>query len=218
MPRPPPGPPRLAPKYDETDIELLLDAADERSCNGRAKWLALRDQAIILVLGTTPARISELCGLLVTDIDYTAKEMRFRHTKGGREYRAIIFPQTARALDRYARARPHDVAALWVSRDGGMLDIHAVQQMLRRLQKKTGMTKPLYAHAFRHNFGMRTVEWGLAVDETQKTMGHRSMKASLLYRQQAAEASALDKIRKIAGMAIPLAPLAEVVAQASEAL
>lgn len=199
VPRPKAGQGRRPPKYEEADIERLLEACNETGVDGRARWIGLRDQAIILTLGTTPARIAELCGLLVTDVDFDGQSLRFRHAKGDVEYRAVLFPQTARAYDRYLRARPFDIAALWVGRDGEAMQVHTVQMMLRRLKNKTGMTKPLYAHAWRHNWGMRTVEWGLAVDETAKTMGQRSTKAAEIYRQWVAEEAALAKIRRIAG-------------------
>lgn len=197
--RPKAGKGRRPPKYDAIDIEHLLSTCNERNADGSLNWLGLRDQAIILVLATTPARVAELAGLLISDINYDAQEIRFRHGKGSVEYRAILFPQTARAIDRYCRHRPEEHAALWLSRSGNALDVHAVQQMLTRLKKKTGMVKALYAHAWRHNFGMRTVEWGLAVDETAKAMGQRSTKAAEIYRQWVTEDAALAKIRKIAG-------------------
>lgn len=199
VPRPRAGVARKPPKYDSEDIEALLTACPERLSDGRVNWLGLRDQAIILTLATTPARIAELAGLLVTDVDMRAEEMRFRHGKGDIDYRSVLFPQTARAVDRYLRARPFDLAALWVTGHGEAMQVHTIQLMLRRLQKRTGMGKKLYAHAWRHNFGMRTVEWGLAVDETAKAMGQRSTKAAEIYRQWAAEEQALAKIRRIAG-------------------
>jgi len=198
IPRPKPGKARRPPKYEPEDIEKLLAACNDRKSDGAPNWIGLRDQAIILTLGTTPARVAELCGLLVTDVDFESGDLRFRHGKGGIDYRAVLFPQAARALDRYLGHRPFDIAALWVTQDGIAMPIHAVQLMLRRLRNKTGMQKPLYAHAWRHNFGMRTVEWGLAVDETAKAMGQRSTKAAEIYRQWAAEENALAKIRRVA--------------------
>ena len=76
---------------------------------------------------------------------------------------------------------------------------HTVQLLLRRLKKRIGMVKPLYAHAFRHGFAMKTLQWGLGLDECARAMGHRSTKATEIYRGWMAEESALDKIKKIAG-------------------
>lgn len=197
--RPKSGKARRPPKYEPEDIEMLLLACCERNTDGSPKWLGLRDQAIILVLATTPARVAELCRLSLSDVYWDAKEIAFRQAKGGTEYRAILFPQTARALDRYIRARPFKQPSLWLTRTGGPMEVHAVQLLLRRLKAKTGMTKRLNAHSWRHNFAMRTVDWGLSLDETAKLMGHRSTKATEIYRQWSLEEQALSKIRRIAG-------------------
>lgn len=196
VPCPKPGKARKPPKYEPVDIDALLEACDTTGVTGAAKWLGLRDQALVLLLGTTPARASEICGVLVTDVDFAAMKIRYRG-KGGVVYESILFPQTARALDRYLKCRPFDMAPLFVTRDARMLTTAALRLVLKRLKAKAGITKPIYPHAFRHNFGMQTIEWGLAIDEAAKAMGHRSTKATEIYRQWVTEDAALAKIRHI---------------------
>jgi site-specific recombinase XerD len=163
---------------------------------GRAPWVGLRNQALIMCLATTPARVSALCRVLVTEVDFRTEEITF-HDKGGVTYKAVLFPETARAIDRYKNARPFDVASLFVSDNGTQLTAQAVRQMMKRLKKALGITKPLYPHLFRHRFGMQTVLWNLSLDEAARAMGHRSTKATEIYRQWVSEDAAMAKIHRI---------------------
>lgn len=187
---------RRPPKLTDDDIDLLLSVCT------RWTWMGLRDQAIIMTLWTTPFRLSEIAGLRVEDVDFREFSLRTIQGKGGVAYGAVLFPNCAQALDRYLNKRPFNAGALFLNQDGEPMTPHALQQMLRRLEKKSrvaGFQKHIYAHAFRHAFGMRTVQWGLALDEAARSMGQRSEAAAKIYRQWSLEEQALAKIRRIAG-------------------
>jgi len=183
---------RRPPIYSEDDIESLLSACPEW------RWCGLRDRAVLSVLLTTPARLSEVCRLRLEDIDWESNRL-ILHGKGGTTYACVLFPECARALDRYIRRRPFDRPYMFISRDGKPLSAHTLQLMLHRIRDRSGLDKPVYAHAFRHRFGMNTVRWGLATDEAMYAMGHRSDHATKLYRQWFASEQALEKISRIAG-------------------
>lgn len=181
---------RRPPSYTEGNVQELLQA-----CPGWT-WLGLRDQAIIMTLWTTPARIGEICGLQVDDVDWDRGLLQLRG-KGGCEYKAVLFPELARALDRYLRNRPSQMDSLFITAAGAPMKTHTLQLMLRRLKNRTGSDLPLNAHMFRHLYGIRTVEWGLATDEAAAAMGHRSDKATQLYRQWVTQDQVLDKVRRL---------------------
>lgn len=195
--RPRGGLARRPPILSEEDVELLLRVCCDWT------WIGARDRAIITMFWTTPFRLSELAGLTVSDVDFGTYTVTTQHSKGGKPYPAVLFAQCAQALNRYLNRRPFkDAAALFVTQRGEPMGGHAIQQLLGRLEKKArdmGFTKHIYAHAWRHQYGMRTVRWGLGVDESAKAMGQRSGRAAEIYRQWNAEDEALAKIRKIAG-------------------
>jgi len=183
---------RKPPVYTEQDIKSLLAVCPDWRQSG------IRDRAILSVLLTTPARASEVCRLRLEDIDWENDRL-ILHGKGGTTYACVLFPECARALDRYIRRRTYDRPYLFVSRDGKPLSAHSLYLMLHRLRERAGMDKRLYAHAFRHRFGMNTVRWGLATDEAMYAMGHRSDHATKLYRQWVSQEQALVKISRVAG-------------------
>jgi len=193
MPRPKAPPARQPPFYSPEDFEALANA-----CRGHL-WMGRRDLALLWTLWTTPARVGELCSMMVGDIDFEGEMITFRNTKGKGVYRAVLWAPTAQAIDRYLRARPVDATFVWLSKDRVPLTPHAVRLILRRLAEQARLSKPIYPHALRHNFGMNTVRWGLGVDEAARIMGHRTTKATEIYRQWLLEDQALAKVRRIAG-------------------
>lgn len=52
---------------------------------------------------------------------------------------------------------------------------------LKTLGGIAGISKQLHHHMGRHTFGMRCAELGLSIDDTQKLMGHRDRKSTLIY-------------------------------------
>jgi integrase len=190
VPRPKSPPARRPPFYTEAEIEALVRACPDWT------WLGRRDAALIQTLWFTPARISEICALQWADIDWKRDTIRY-HGKGNVIYDAVLFPQLAQALDRYKRLCPYrEHTNVFLTQDGEAVTPHVVQLLLRRLKKRTNLAKPLYAHAFRHNFGMRTLGWGLAEDEAMHVMGHRTDAATKIYRQWIAKETALEKVRR----------------------
>jgi len=189
---PPAGPARRPPKLDDDDIRLLL------RCCPHWTWIGKRDQALVWMLHTTPFRKSEFAALATDDLDFARGLIRTKHSKGKRPYFADLDAGCAAALRDYLASRPFASPAVWITDDGQPMSPNALTQALRRIEKKAhaaGLGKHIYFHAFRHNFGMQTVRWGLSSIETARAMGQSSEKSAHIYTQWVAEEEALKKIR-----------------------
>jgi site-specific recombinase XerD len=114
----PPEPPMdPVPVLTDGDVSAMLKTCGSKSFYG------LRDAAIIRVLYDTGMRIGELRKIAVDDVDFDLEVIVI--TGKGSRVRACPFgARTARALDRYLRARrAHAYAAspaLWLSQRGAM--------------------------------------------------------------------------------------------------
>ncbi len=107
----PPSPPRRLPKAITVDeIERLLDAAGSTDDPDPR---VLRDRALLEFLYGTGARISEVTGLDVDDLDHLARDPAVRLTgKGGKQRFVPVGSYAVRALDAYlVRGRPALAAA-----------------------------------------------------------------------------------------------------------
>jgi integrase/recombinase XerC len=85
-------------------LDDVLTAAAERAASGDA--VALRDHALLEVLYGSGARVSEVCGLDLDDIDHDRRTL-FLRGKGGKDRVVPFGLPAARALQAYlVRARP----------------------------------------------------------------------------------------------------------------
>lgn len=146
------------PKLDEKPVPVVeVDTlrALLKVCEGPG-FTQRRDKAILSVFMDTGARISEVAGLQVTDLDLDSARREVAYVTGkGRKGRALpLGAATVRDLDRYLRERDrHPYAhlpALWVAQKGAMTS-SGIAQMVKRRCKEAGVP-PIHAHQFRHTF------------------------------------------------------------------
>lgn len=141
---PNPAPPPV-PVMTDADLSALIKA-----CAGR-DFIDRRDEALIRLLLDTGARVSEVCGLAVTDVDLDLE--RAMVTGKGARVRPVYFgARTARALDRYLRERrrhrwAHLPALLLTQR--GALSTDGARE---RVQVRAGLADRVHPHRFRHTF------------------------------------------------------------------
>jgi site-specific recombinase XerD len=155
---------RLIPILGDDDTAKIL-----ATCRG-GDFLAQRDEAIIRVLYNTGARLSEVAGLRLDDLDLDHDSLLF-HGKGMKDRRVRFGPRTGRALSRYLRARAHRRAAtspaVWLPGKGeAPLSSNGIKLMLRRRGQLAGVDN-VHAHRWRHNFAH---EWKLAGGDTGDLM------------------------------------------------
>ncbi len=89
---------RLVPIIRDSDTKKVLD-----TCKGSG-FTNARDEAIIRLLYNTGARLAEVTGLQVDDVDLNLDSAHYLG-KGARDRRVRFGPRTGRALSRYIRAR-----------------------------------------------------------------------------------------------------------------
>jgi integrase/recombinase XerD len=112
------------PKLDEKVPQELTEAqvkAMLATC-GTKEFHDIRDEAIIRLMTESMVRASELLGMLTEEVNIRGGSALVRRGKGGRGRLVPFGPQTARALDRYVRARRrHPLAAsprFWLAAAG----------------------------------------------------------------------------------------------------
>ena len=160
------------PKTAQTLIPILGDDDTAKilaTCKGK-DFLSLRDEAIIRVFYNTGARLSEVAGLQLDDVDLNNDTLLF-HGKGRKDRRVRFGSKAGRALSRYLRLRERrrakDSPALWLPEKGEMpLAANGIKIMLRRRGELAGVAN-VHAHRWRHNFAH---EWKLAGGDTGDLM------------------------------------------------
>jgi integrase/recombinase XerC len=150
----------------------------------------MRDRAILEVLYGAGVRVSELCGLSLTDVDLRARVVRVLG-KGGKER---ICPLNARAVEvlqnwlvrrgevlATARADEADPDAVFLNYRGGRLRARSVARHLDRYVKIAALRRNVSPHAMRHSFATHLLGSGMDVRSIQELLGHASLSTTQKY-------------------------------------
>lgn len=182
----PPTPSRRLPKSLPLDevLALLEAAGGESEADGP---LTLRNRALLELLYSTGARISEAVGLDVDDIDLHARSVLLRG-KGGKQRLIPIGRPAVAALEAYlVRARP-DLArrgrgtpAIFLNARGGRLSRQSAWQVLQDAADRAGITATVSPHVLRHSFATHLLEGGADVRVVQELLGHASVTTTQIY-------------------------------------
>ncbi len=179
----PPSPPkRLPTALGVDDVLRLLEVF---SADGGPR--ALRDRALLEMLYSTGARISEAVGLDRDDIDAPARTVLLRG-KGGKQRLVPVGRPALAALDAYlVRRRPtlaargRGVAAVFLNARGTRLSRQSAWAVLRDAAARTGITAAVSPHTLRHSFATHLLEGGADVRVVQELLGHASVTTTQVY-------------------------------------
>lgn len=166
----------------EGDYKRFTGAVARSDMPGHAK-------AILLLLGETGLRISEVCSLHAADIFQTGRTWGFVvERKGGRRQRVPFNERSQRILKVYWRTtRAPRHGHVFPSPTGGHYTPGAVRVHLRRLREAEGWDQehgPLSTvspHVLRHTFATRMLRRGMPIRIIQKILDHSSMRTTSRY-------------------------------------
>jgi integrase/recombinase XerD len=197
----PPTPPRRLPKALPLDrVERLLEAC------GLDEPLSLRDRALLELLYSTGARISEAVGLDLDDVDLAERGVLLSG-KGGKQRLVPIGRPAVAALEAYrVRSRPglamrgRGTPAVFLNARGGRLSRQSAWQVLRSAAERAGVTEPVSPHTLRHSFATHLMEGGADVRVVQELLGHASVTTTQVYTLVT-----VDSLREVYTLAHPRA-------------
>ncbi|KIA64005.1 site-specific tyrosine recombinase XerD [Nocardia vulneris] len=192
----PPAPGRRLPKalpYDQ--VLKLLEAAgggavdDPDAAPGTDGGpRGLRDRALLELLYSTGARISEMVGLDVDDLDIAERAVVL-HGKGGKQRMVPIGRPALAAVDAYlVRGRPMlaaagkaNAGALFLNARGGRLSRQTAWQVLQTAAERAGIGAAVSPHTLRHSFATHLLDGGADVRVVQELLGHASVTTTQIY-------------------------------------
>lgn len=174
-------------------LEDVLSAAEARASSGDA--LELRDHALLEILYGSGARVSEVCGLDVDDIDRENRTLRVRG-KGERERVVPYGGPAARALEAYlvrsrpvlsARAESAEARAVFLGAKGRRLGPRAVHALVSRVVAPVVGAEALGPHALRHSAATHLLDGGADLRTVQEILGHASLGTTQIYTHVSGE-------------------------------
>jgi len=143
---------------------------------------SVKHRAIIATAYAAGLRISEVCGLRITDIDSQRKRIHVRAGKGKKD-RYVMLGESLLTLLRqyYQKVRPKGEYLFPGYNPQRPLCTTAVSQVLRKVVRQTGLTKKVSMHTLRHCFATHLLEAGTDIRILQVLLGHSSIRTTQRY-------------------------------------
>lgn len=163
------------------EVDALEAAIDQSLPEGR------RDHAIIEVLYSCGLRVSELCGLQLSDLFLDEGFLRVTG-KGNKQRLVPVSPKAVGELKRWTDERrlidirPGEEDYVFVShRRGRHLSRITVFHNLQVYARLAGIEKNISPHTLRHTFATHLLEGGANLRAIQAMLGHESIATTQLY-------------------------------------
>lgn len=174
------------PKFENKLPSFLLkeDMEKVRLVINTNNILGLRDRAIIEVLYSSGIRSSELLDLSENMINMQDRELRVIG-KGNKE-RITFFSKTAKKyLTEYIEAKKsktyYDKNIVFANSKGDKLTTRSLRRLIEDYNKRSGITKELTPHVFRHTFATQLLNSGVDIRYVQELLGHTSIATTQFY-------------------------------------
>lgn len=143
-----------------------------------------RDRALIELLSVYGVRRGQVSALKLTDIDWSARTIRFAAHKAGQELNHPLVDTCALSLSSYLceerSASDSEYVFLRFRSPYTRLSPRAITLAVRARMLNCGL-KPLSPHAFRHAFASRLLNQGQSVKTIADFLGHRSLHSVGIY-------------------------------------
>ena len=199
---------RLPKALTINQILSMIDAAYRES-----DPITLRDQAMLELLYSSGARVSELIGINIGDLsvaetaDGQITTLKLRG-KGSKERIVPLGSFATKAIDDYCvRVRPGLLAknpknnpALFLNSRGGRISRQSAWQMVLDAASAAGITEHVSPHVFRHSYATHLLDGGADIRVVQELLGHASVTTTQIYTL-----ITIDKVRESYSMAHPRA-------------
>jgi integrase/recombinase XerD len=178
---------QIIPVEKKDEIEILTKTECEKLVSEVKKDGNKRNIAIVYTLLHTGIRVSELCALNKSDIDFDKNTIEVCTPSG--EKRMIPLSNEARFhLKNYCESTYID-EALFISKANERLTERSIQYMLKKYQ--------VNPHKLRHTFCQQLIDKGISLEIVSKLAGHKDINVTKRYaKSRMKELEMEEAIRK----------------------
>jgi len=199
---------RLPKALTISQIVSMIDAAQR---DGQP--ITIRDQAMLELLYSSGARVTELIGINQNDLSSIETNDGIITTlilrgKGAKERIVPLGSFATKAIDNYlTRVRPDlaaksakSTSALFLNSRGSRISRQSAWQMVLDAAEAAGVTEHVSPHVFRHSYATHLLDGGADIRVVQELLGHASVTTTQIYTL-----ITIDKVRESYSMAHPRA-------------
>lgn len=170
------------------DINSAAQAMDSLAARASDEEtpLSLRDVAMVELLYATGARVSELCGLDIGDIDFNRNTIRVLG-KGNKERTIPMGKPAVQALEVWLAKGRENLAtvlsaeAVFLGARGGRIDQRMVRSVVYEALSAIEGIERMGPHGLRHSAATHLLEGGADLRTVQEILGHASLATTQIY-------------------------------------
>lgn len=173
------------------DAKVAMDSLATRAAEEETP-VSLRDVAMVEMLYATGARVAELCGLDLSDIDYERQTIRVLG-KGNKERTIPLGNPAMKALNiwfkdgRDLMKNSLSGNALFVGARGKRIDQRTVRTVVYNALQAIEGVERMGPHALRHSAATHLLEGGADLRTVQEILGHASLATTQIYTHVSTE-------------------------------
>ena len=186
------APARLLPQDGDTSVRV------------RAIFLCRRDVAVLETIYSCGLRISELCGLLASDLDWNERLVRVRG-KGKKERLIPIGEKALGAIREHWNLLPFPPAGespvfLLGPKALKPVGVRQLQLRLKKYLALAGLDPNITPHKLRHSYATHLLDAGADLRSVQELLGHEHLVSTQVYTHLTTE-----RLKKVYEQAHPRA-------------
>ncbi|MDX1958330.1 MAG: tyrosine-type recombinase/integrase [Leptospiraceae bacterium] len=145
------------------------------------KTLEIRDKAIVELLYSTGARVSEIVNAKLKNLSSDYKELK---VLGKRSKERIVYlgTEAVEYLKEYLSLRLESThEEIFLNHNGSPITERGIFYALDERRKQMGFSKKLNPHKFRHTFASDLLNEGADIRYVQELLGHKNLKTTSIY-------------------------------------
>ena len=165
---------------NEEEMNLLLSSFDD---NDPVQYY---QRTILELIYKSGMRVSEVCGLLVKQINVTHKQLRITG-KGSKERIVLIDNDITERMVYYFQkirslwiAGNSDKQYFFINNKGNVLNREYVYELIKRKQNELGL-KSISLHSLRHSFATHLLDENTDLRTVQVLLGHSDIATTQIY-------------------------------------
>jgi type 1 fimbriae regulatory protein FimB len=143
-----------------------------------------RDRCLLLLMFRHGLRVSEACGLKLSQVDAESRVLHVARLKRGLSTTQPLRPDELRVIKAWlterARMQP-ETDAFFLSQRRGPLSRKTAWLAIRQYGQRAGLTVAAHPHMLRHACGFALADQGADTRLIQDYLGHRSIQHTVMY-------------------------------------
>ncbi len=166
-------PQKIVKYFDEDSINEILDLMEK---DGEI----LQDFAIMEILYATGLRVSEICELTKSNIDFESEIIKVK----GKGNKIRIIPMTTRLIEILKKLnidKLENNQTIFRTKRGGKLYPKYIERIVKKYLSDISEDGRVYPHIIRHTFATHLLDRGADIGAIKELLGHESLETTTIY-------------------------------------